>query len=299
MKTNAVWALLTALSLLACETENNMNENDQVELRLTSEIAVQTRAGNADVPDKQIAEQQQVGVFISNTSGGIIGKNLKYTADGNGGLALADEEEQPYYPANGNNVRIYAYHPYTAVSDAGTFDFSVEEDQNEETAYYSSDLLYSESREYPCSPTAHSLLFTHKLSKVVCILKSDDSDLPIEEATIEIVGAKVGGTFNLSDGTFTGSEDPDSSADVRMNNTIASGSYIAVIPPLSFEEGKPFLKITMNDKELLYASDERLELQSGNVYTYTITVRRPGVTVTSSIASWGTMGETSGNAYMD
>lgn len=128
--------------------------NAPMEIRLSSGIDVQTRANSAEVPDKQIAEGQQVGVFINDAvTGDVVSANLKYNADGSGGLTLATTspaQEIPYYPANGNAVRMTAYHPYkdgATITDNG-YEFAVSTDQSSDASYYASDLLYSENKEY-------------------------------------------------------------------------------------------------------------------------------------------------------
>ncbi len=323
MKANLFITLATTLSILAgCTNDDDQKiDNWNGEIRLSSGIAVQTRAGELKAPDTQIAQGQHVGVFIdeaSENAATAIGANLKYDADGNGGLTLATDPAQasPYYPTSGNGVKIVAYQPYNASAalTGDGYDFLVNADQsqqigNSESNYYNSDLLYSAREEaYARQAETHNLEFKHKLSKVVCTLvKGNGLDASaLNGATVSIVNAETKGTFKPSDGSFsTKTSTEGQQSDVKMNSTITSGSYIAVIPPQTFTKDAKFLKVTLASEAVFYykipngAGDNDLVLSEGNVYKYNIKVNLTGLTVTSSIAPWeGGDQATEGNAEM-
>lgn len=284
-----------ALVMAGCSNdENGLTDNWNGEIRLSSGITVQqvTRAGTTP-PDTQIANGQEVGIFISDaiTSSEVIATNLKYIADGSGTLTLGTGENTPYYPANGNAVEIYAYQPLsTTIGNDGTYEFSVKTNQKDDNGdYYDSDLLYSASNTYTRQKNAHSLSFTHKLSKIVCTLKPGEGNPSLTGATVDILGAETKGTFKPSDGTFTLlTGDQGTKSAVNMNSTITSDSYIAVIPPQTFAKGTNFLKITVGTGVFYYSipNDADLTLAASNVYTYEITVNQTDVEVSSTIKEW-------------
>lgn len=303
------------LSLAACNNEEYTpadDPNTPMEIRMSSGIDMQTRANSAEVPDKQIAEGQEVGVFINDAGNGdVVSANLKYNADGNGGLTLVatnPAQEIPYYPATGNDVKMAAYHPYNADAalEGGGYAFAVSTDQSSDANYYASDLLYSESNEYARQKTAHNIAFKHKLSKVECTLTSGSGSPDLTDATVSIVKAKTNITFKPADGTLSDAQ-PATTADIKLNSAIATGSYIGIIPPQTYSKGSQFLKITLGAEAgggtFYYtipneSSDEDLPLDENKVYKYTIQVNRTGLTVTSTIEPWGDGGNHSGNAEM-
>lgn len=300
MKTSLFMTLAVATFALAgCSNDDSENQADwNGEIRLSSGVTVLQTRGDNTPPDTQIANGQEVGVFISDAEDAAIGTDLKYTADGSGGLTLAvmdPEQDTPYYPANGNSVNIYAYQPYSTTATADvSYDFSVQTDQSiaGNNNYYDSDLLYSATKVYSRQAAPLSLAFEHKLSKVVCTLVAGTGEPDLTGATVAIVNVETKGTFNPSDGTFTTTTSGAVQSDVTMNSTITSGSYIAVIPPQTFTKGAQFLKVTVADGGTFYHkipngnSDSDLILAAGNVYTYTITVNKTGLTVTSTISPW-------------
>lgn len=314
MKKHLIFAA-ALVALVACNNEEYTpmdDPNTPMEIRLSSGIDVQTRANSAEVPDKQIAEGQQVGVFINDagSSNDVVGANLKYDADGSGGLTLATDPAQatPYYPANGNGVKMTAYHPYNAgaaITDNG-YEFAVVADQSSNANYYASDLLYSESEDYARQKTAHNIAFKHKLSKVECTLTSGSGSPDLTDATVSIVKAKTNITFNPANGTLSDAQSA-TTADIKLNSAIASGSYIGIIPPQTYAKGGQFLKVELSAAAgggtFYYtipnkSDDEDLKLGENKVYKYTITVNRTGLSVTSTIDEWGDGGIHSGDAEM-
>lgn len=297
------------LALVACNNEDYTpmdDPNTPMEIRLSSGIDVQTRANSAEVPDKQIAEGQQVGVFINDADNGdVVSVNLQYAADGNGQLTLTDASKQPYYPANGNRVQMTAYHPYrdgAAITDNG-YEFAVVADQSIDENYYASDLLYSESTGYARQKAAHNIAFKHKLSKVECTLTSGSGSPDLTGATVSIVNAQTNITFKPADGTLSDAQSA-TTADIKLNSSITTGSYIGIIPPQTYSKGSQFLKITLASGGDFYytipdeSGDEDLTLDENKVYKYTIQVNRTGLAVTSTIEEWGEGGNHSGNAEM-
>lgn len=311
MKKHLIFAA-ALVALVACNNEDYTpmdDPNAPMEIRLSSGIDVQTRANSAEVPDKQIAEGQQVGVFINDAvTGDVVSANLKYNADGSGGLTLATTspaQEIPYYPANGNAVRMTAYHPYkdgATITDNG-YEFAVSTDQSSDASYYASDLLYSENKEYARQKTAHNIAFEHKLSKVECTLTSGNGTPDLTGATVSIVGAQTNIFFSPADGTLS-SPTNATTADIKLSSATATGPYIGIIPPQTYSKGSQFLKITLASGGTFYytipngGADNDLALAGGNVYKYTITVNRTGLSVTSTIEPWGNGGTHSGDAEM-
>ena len=184
MKTRFLVAISAAMLVLAgCTGEDNeeMIDNWKGEIHLSSGVSVQqTRTNSSDVPDKQIAENENVKVVVAKQSTDekeYSGYTLDFTANGGGGLS---NSTTMYYPESGMGVSIYAYHP----SDAGT-SFSVQEDQSSDGDYFKSDLLYSDKADYARQKAAHSLTFVHKLCKVEYTLVQGTGTPDLTGATVQ------------------------------------------------------------------------------------------------------------------
>ena len=133
---------IAGLALSGCSKEGDMADNNPgSEIRLTSSVQVQSRAGTA--PDTQIANGEKVAVYVDEAASSatqLYGNNV-LTADGNGGFSGGTAM---YFPASGNKVNIYAFHTNaTLEKDFPTvsIEHSVAADQT--GGYVSSDLLYA------------------------------------------------------------------------------------------------------------------------------------------------------------
>ena len=114
MNTKTFLLALLALTLTACSNDDEQATAQQ-EIQLFTQVSgTATRAGDdADaLQDAQLAVGTKVSVKVKeNASTPSVEYPLAlYTADGNGVLSLPEGQKQ-YYPANGNGVNIYAWHP--------------------------------------------------------------------------------------------------------------------------------------------------------------------------------------------
>lgn len=302
MKTNLVTSMaIVAIMLAGCNNDHEEIDNWKGEIRLSSGLSVQqTRANSAGVPDTQIAEGQQIGIYVrkalpADTYTGY--SNVLATADGNGGFSSYSAEM--FYPAGGGGVTIFAYHPY-ATTSSDEYDFTVENDQSTDANYYKSDLIYSASKEYARSKSAHSLTFTHQLSKVVCHLESGAGAPDIAGATVEIINPERSTKFNRATGALAAAVSSTRTENVKFHST-----YGAVIPPQTFVKDTPFLIVKLpNATTFVYtipngSGDVDLVMAGSHVYTYNIKVNLTGLTVTSAITPWKKIADVSGNAEME
>ena len=312
----------TATILAGCSNEetNEVIDSWDGEIRLSSGLAVQTRADASD-QGTQIASGQEVGVFINAAASPYtaVSANLKYDANGSGGLTLATtvpEQTAPHYP-NGNAVKIVAYQPYdtnagTAFaggSGSDTYDFSVKADQNSSNDnYYDSDLLHAKIDNAAAQTAAHKLTFTHKLSKILCTLTAGDGidQNDLGSATVSIVGAKIKGTFKPTAGTFTVTTETTGAgnvSDVKLNSAITQSSYIGIIPPQTFAKDAKFIEVAIGSSKFYYKVTEGsgITLAAAKVHNYAITVKASGLSVSSEITDWTGKDEqaSTGDATMD
>ena len=292
--------------LAGCNKDNNESDNWNGEIRLASGVNVlQSRANNANVPDKQIAADELIGVHVNGVDGETAFTpyaNVSAKADGNG--LFSAYFTVMYYPQSGNDVKITAYHPYNN-GTPDEYDFTVAADQSVAGNYYAADLLYSAEGTYQRSKDAHSLTFTHKLAKVVCVLTHGTglTDADLNGATVEIITPERAVKFNRKTGDVV-------TADVSANSdNVKLGQHGAIIAPGTFTKSTKFLKVTLaTGGELYYTlpadndpdtdGDQDLELAGGSVYTFNITVNLTGLTVKSTITAWTPVGIT-GDATMD
>lgn len=314
MKTKAFMAMAAlALVAAACNNDDEIMDNWNGEIRLSSGLAVQqtgTRA-TTGIQSTQFASGEKIDVFISeNTTGTATttyDQPLVYTADGSGTMT-APTGNQPYFPTSGNGVNIYAYYPSNKVgTDITKTDvtFSVVEDQSGETNYKASDLMYGKPATNPVARTssATTLTFKHLLSKVTIKLVQGAGSPALTDAVVKLKSVYPSTTLNASTGTISGTSGNTTDITVKANTTTGLDNSAVVVPQTL---ATSFIEVTLANGGVLTSKDLKdgssnpissVVLASGYEYTYTITVNLTSLDVTSTITPW-TSNTANGTATM-
>ena len=302
--------------------ENEVADNWNGEIRLTSGVTVQTRSNTQAT---QIQEGETVYVWAdkaSSTADYI--KAWKLTAGSSNDFTGTSQ----YYPTDGSNLDFYALHgnfasnaftENTAEFPATAIVHSVEADQSGTEAYAKSDLLYAVQKNVARSKDAVELTFYHMLSKVEVALKSGNGKPNLTGAAVTIVGTKLKADFTpdksatMTDqsaraGMITIPGDNNDAAPIKIrtvttDNLDTNSEYgeAVVLPKQTISQNTPFIQVTLANKAVFsYKIPDAggLTLESGKKYTYKITVNQTGLTVTSKIENW-TSEEKTGDAEMD
>lgn len=295
-------SFIAAFALSGCSKEGDMADNNPgSEIRLTSSVQVQSRAGTA--PDTQIANGEKVAVYVDEAASPatqLYGNNV-LTADGNGGLSGGTAM---HFPASGNNVDIYAFHTNARLeSDFPTtrIEHSVADDQT--SGYVSSDLLYAVRKGVSRSTPEVDLTFYHLLAKVAVVLKPgagmSDTDLDGAVVTIEstylkayFIPQKVDLTEHWVRSDMIVPIETTPAAITIPTATTADFSSVdrygeGIIVPQPMNAGQPFIRVKLaNGAILTYKLDRATTFMSGWKYTYQITVNLTGLTATATIGDW-------------
>ena len=286
-KTNLLAALTVALTLTACSSDSDQQTSAR-EIRLFTEVAGSaTRAADdADaLQDTQLASGTKITVKVKeNASTTSVDYPLAtYTADGLGGLSLPEGVKQ-YYPANGNGVNIYAFHPMGVGQS-----FEVQTDQTTDAAYKASDLMWASLSDVKADSENHTLDFTHKLSKIVVTLQKGNVDADLLATATLSIGSDdlvTSGAFTASTGTFTPAE--SGTGTITFAENAGTTPHAAIVVPQAIAGKKVNLTIgeVTNSYTILTPSYE-----PGKKYTYVLTVNYGGELslIKFDIADWDFM----------
>ncbi len=284
--------IIVMLSMMACNGDTEQ-QNEYHEIRLYTEVVQSTRAANvaADLQDTQLAANAAISVQLTDNNPDenqrVSYALATYIANGSGKLTISPDEPKQYFPTSGSNVDIYAYYP------AGTGEtFSVATDQSSTAGYVGSDLMWGSLSGIDKNSTSEQcrLHLTHKLSKIVVRLVkgAEVTDDMVNAATISLGSVIYKGAFTASTGTFVAA---DGSVDANKSTiTIATNAgtteHAAIIVPQDVT-GKQ-LSITIGNNTRSYAFPESTAFAAGRKYTYTVTISKSGLSVTTSITDWAT-----------
>ena len=281
MSSKTISNLLTtttlALAFTACSSDADLQTPDQTtsepkEIRLFSQVAgPATRAVDnaADLQDTQLANGTKITVKVKeNATPTTVDYALAtYTADGSGGLSLPAGVKQ-YYPASGNGVNIYAFHPMGVAQT-----FEVKTDQTTDANYKASDLMWASLSNITAAstPAQRTLAFDHLLSKIVVTLVNTagitDDALATATVTLGNDNLVTSGTFTASTGTFT----PASSGTgtITLATNAGAATYAAIVVPQTASGKK--INVKIGDQTSNYTISTAT-FEAGKRYTYVLTV---------------------------
>ena len=147
-----------ALMLSACSNDDEQAQSQETPIRLSAAVNEQlTRASQGDQNQNTFFQiDAQVNIYISENfapnqtaAGSSYAKNgyVFQVQDVNGNLSPASSLSYPYYPTNGNSVKIVGMYPKSTFKNVtkNTTSFTVETDQSTDLNYWLSDLMYSDN----------------------------------------------------------------------------------------------------------------------------------------------------------
>jgi hypothetical protein len=315
-----------ALALASCSNDDNQTGNWDGRLRLSSGVAMQSRAAHG--LDEVIAKDETVWLYIDNdksTPEQVYGKQL--TATGSNGFTGGDEM---YFPAESSKISLYAFHinegtSTTMTADAyptGLLTHQIEQDQTSgesKSGYAKSDLLYATctvSREDAKTNTGKiTLPFVHLLSKIEVVLvqgkgEPDITKMEILNTRLQVsfTPGKAATSITLSavDGNTDSNPiviDCGTTSGEAASNTENDANKVlneAVIVPQTLNDKTPFIRLTLQDGGILvYKLEEETTFVSGYKYRYTITANLTDLSVSSSITPWTSVTNKPGTATME
>lgn len=311
MKKLFFFAAVASVMLTACSSENEEAKvTDSSPLRLsTQNITGLTRAGQS-VQLAQFANGQNVGIFLvednngpatSGTNVTVYSQPLTYVADGNGALANTQ-----YWPTDGNGLYIYGVYPLAAATAAAAYNatgvtFSVQANQTADANYMLSDLMTGVPTNPLSNPVARQtsavgLTFTHLLTKIDVNLTAGDgfaaSDM--NNAVVSILNTKPTTTFGVQSTTV--GEASGTAAPIVAGTGAATS---AIIVPQTVAASANFIQVAVGGGNYIYKLTADKTFAAKTKYTYSITVNKTGLILTStSVTDWLEGGSTSGNAEL-
>lgn len=180
-----------------------------------------------------------VGLYMVNSGSELAAGNLvnnianfKYvTAQGDGNFEAADASQMAYYPADGSAVDFVAYYPYQSNLSGFTYPVNVTDQSNPEAI----DLLYSNDAKGANHDSNASLMFHHKLTRMVLTIKEVNSSRLVEGVQVTLNGMHTAGTFALADATLalTSGSKADVAAKMYAQPSGAALAEIIMLPEVA------------------------------------------------------------------
>lgn len=274
-----LFRLLPILALV-CATSCNSHEDDTVQkepipeaVSFTAKVKQSTRA-----TDLQFEDGDQISVFAT-TTGAIDTENYAQNVCYEYAENLFSTKDYLSYPSASEDLTFYAVYPYDDYSTP-EFNFDVQLDQQEHSAYTASDLMTSSA--VGNNNKVVDLVFSHRLSKIVLNVSSEQ--MPAGDLTAVFKNVKYRAAVNLNNNTYHGVEGVVSDVIASPNGT---NSFKILLPAQGFSAGTLLAEITVGDKTFKWTLDQDIVLNSGVEYVYNVELK-DNVVFTAQINPWGT-----------
>ena len=296
-------AIAAVVLIMSCNRDKEASDGTIVELRLVSGVEVSTRAAFPD-SDTKIPNGEEVNVYVDE-AGGAVQLYPKTILIANGANALSGPRMN--FPANGNNVDIYALHTNATVSTAFPTDLlthTVRADQRSLADYASSDLLYAKKTNVARTASPVLLTFNHLLSKLQVAIMAGEG-----LTDRDITGIIIGGTRPQAQFTLTkeiasnavaitpagAASSITIGADVSVNLTSNITFNDAIIVPQTLRSGTEFITVQLSGgTNLVYRLPEDTNFEKGKKYGYLITAKSNSLELVliTEIEDWVSGGNT-------
>ncbi len=226
-------------------------------------------------------------IGISGVSGTKAYNNLEFvTESGDGNFAAV--VEHIFYQTT-DEVTFTAYYPYAASLGADGIITASTADQTKQSSF---DFLWAQASGSYSAP-AVNFNFTHKMSKIN-IAFTNGNDVDLSDMTFYIEGLVLDGTFDTTTGEAKAAENGTAASLTAALSPDSKASMIV------FPQDADNLTVNVTAEGQQYSCTlSPGVLTAGNAYTFTISVKKTGMSVVGSIISdWTGGGEFNGNATM-
>lgn len=319
MKANFFIIATVATMLAACSNDENEINNGPVEARITAGIdGPATRA-----IDQSWSLGNTIGVMVktaANSDMVTLYRNVKYTvgAAGTSGTFTAATGKGIFFQDASEEVTFAAYSPYQASADAATLPGSNgtvigvnTKTQIDQAMQETFDYLFASgataSKKAPTVEFSGEHNFKHQMARLILVLKTSETDGftadQVFNGTYKLGGLKHDGTFNVTNGTATATGGEVSDWNITSNykedgNPANTRTYTMILYPQNTGKALAF-SATIADQTYTNTTAIHPALDAGTSYTYTITMKKTGLTVSGcTINPWNPGIGGSGDATM-
>lgn len=317
MKQIRNYSLLAGAMLTLVFTSCNNNEIETIPYE--GPVAAQVTAGIdgaiTRAVDTSWGNGDAIGISCSSTNTNYT--NMKYvTGNGDGNFTHDGGAASGIFFQGTEQVTFSAYYPFSGTEESkpGTDGSITGNTSNQSSNQKSIDYMFATGAKTTyANPTinfANGSIFKHKMTRLILVLKTDANAGfiadDVKSGTYTLGGLKHDGTFNVTDGTAVATSsgvtaDWSVSSNCPLADASGKRTYTMILYPQQVSGALPFTA-TISSQNYKNTADIKFDsnkLLAGTSYTFTITIKKTGLTVSGcTIEGWASGTGGSGNAEM-
>lgn len=272
--------------MVSCSDETSLFVGSDGNLPISISAEYPVKGVSTRATDNGFQDGDAVGLFVvdyhsDGTPGELLMKgnradNVRF--DFNGAAWTANY--QIYWANKNTPADFYGYYPFNSSMQSVTeHDFSVYVNQDGTTAdksnYEQSDLLWAKAEKVQPTTDCIQLRYRHLMAGITVQLQMgtgfEASEWAQLEKTVLIDNVVTGSTVNLQTGKVTIKE---GAAPSVITPLIYNNVWRAVVVPQTIAAGKRVLNITVDGKNYGLVKNEAVQLVSGKMHNFTVTVNK-------------------------
>lgn len=277
-------AVAISITIASCSNNDEPTvENDGAAVVTANIGEVVSRAANTSW-----ANGDAIGISTTST-GKTQYANMQYTTTGNGDFTHVGGKATGIFFQSMDAVTFSAYYPFTGTE--GTAAGTISENTTDQTKQTSFDYLFADKGTASRTDPELEFAFKHKMTRLILNFQTDaQSGFSVSEVSsgsFSIGGIKLNGTFNTVTGTAAATGAVSASWTVNATPTMASN--VRTYSMIFFPQTVTSLNVSATIGGENYGCEITPALKAGTSYSYTITIKKTGLTVGNcTISNWNT-----------
>ena len=298
--TKIISACAVLVALASCSNDLSQPTAEDTPIRIQANVGgITTKAahnlltsfGRDDAINVYITENIPEG---GKTSGALYNA-MVYTHNGNS----FEPQTTQYFPSNGNGIDVWAVYPSTVTE--GNAEFTIESNQTSDDNYKKSDLMFASKLTNQKKGNTINLSFSHQLSKIIVkLVKEEGVDGDLTGAVIKLTNVSMAATLNVSSsGINITSTTTTGNDELTIGNYIPDNGTAAIVIPQRTDDMQFKVNLANGGSYTAPMPSTTATFAANTEYTFTLTLKANGITVSATIDEWTKEDKGSVDATLD
>ena len=293
-------AVLAALASCSSDHELSQQSAEYTPIRIQANVGgITTKAAHNLLTS--FDNEDAINVYITENvpeGGKTSGANYSPTVYTHNGSQFNAATTQ-YFPSNGNGIDVWAVYPSTVTE--GNAEFTISSNQTNDADYKKSDLMFATKLTNKHKDDNINLSFSHQLSKIIVkLVKEEGVDGDLTGAVIKLTNVSMAATLNVSSsGINITSTTTTGNDELTIGNYIPDNGTAAIVIPQRTDDMQFKVNLANGGSYTANMPNNTTEFETNKEYTFTLTLKANGISISADINEWNKEDGGSGDANLD